>query len=165
MDAGQPDGDFTVAREYDLPPAVVWDALVDPVLLEGWLGAGIADPEVGGTFVLDWLDPHHHGAAVAGEVVLIEPGSQLLVRAMEYSLAMLLDELPYGTRGSSTRLTLSARLPGDRFSGPERLAHWRTHLEALEDLLRGHPVVWDRWDTDYGQVTRDFLSPTHSTAR
>jgi uncharacterized protein YndB with AHSA1/START domain len=165
MNAGQPDGDFTVAREYDLPPALVWEALVDPVLVEGWLGAGFADPEVGGTYVLDWLDPHHHGAAVAGEIVLIEPRSQLLVRAMEYSIALLLDELPYGTRGTSTRLTLSARLPDDNTSQRERVAHWRTHLEALEDLLRGHPVVWGRWDADYGQITSNFLAPTHTTAR
>jgi uncharacterized protein YndB with AHSA1/START domain len=165
MDRGIPDGEFTVAREYDLPPAVVWDALTDPALLEGWLGAGIADSEVGGTFVLDWLDPHHHGAAVAGEIVLLEPRSQLLVRAMEYSLAMLLDELPHGTRGVSTRLTLSVRLPAERHTEREQAAHWRAHLEALEDLLRGHPVVWSRWDADYGQATRQFLAESSTTAR
>jgi uncharacterized protein YndB with AHSA1/START domain len=165
MDRAPQDGEFTVAREYDLPPAVVWDALTDPALLEGWLGAGISDAEVGGTFVLDWLDPHHHGAAVAGEIVLLEPRSQLLVRAMEYSLAMLLDELPHGARGSATRLTLSVRLPADRHTEREQAAHWRAHLEALEDLLRGHPVVWDRWDADYGQVTRQFLAESSTTAR
>ena len=164
MDRGL-DGEFTVTREYDLPPAVVWDALIDPALLEGWLGAGSSDAEAGGTFVLDWLDPHHHGAAVAGEIVLLEPQSQLLIRAMEYSLAMLIDELPSGTRGSSTRLTLSLRLPADRYSERERIAHWRAHLEALEDLLRGHPVVWERWDVDYGPATRGFLAESHSTAR
>jgi uncharacterized protein YndB with AHSA1/START domain len=165
MDRGHPDGEFSVSRNYDLPPAVVWDALVDPVLLEGWLGAGISDAEVGGTFVLDWLDPHHHGAAVAGEIVLLEPRSQLLVRAMEYFLAMLVDELPSGSRGSSTRLTLSVRLPADRQTQPEQIAHWRAHLEALEDLLRGHPVVWERWDADYGQATREFLAEARATAR
>ncbi len=165
METGRLDAEFTVAREYDLPPAVVWDALTDPALLEGWLGAGLSDAEVGGTFVLDWLDPQHHGAAVAGEIVLFEPRSQLLIRAMEYSIAMLIDELPHGARGSSTRLTLSLRLPADRHSVRERIAHWRTHLEALEDLLRGHPVVWERWDADYGQATRRFLADTHTTAR
>jgi uncharacterized protein YndB with AHSA1/START domain len=165
MDRGLPHGEFTVAREYDLPPAVVWDALTDSALLEGWLGAGISDAEVGGTFVLDWLDPHHHGAAVAGEIVLLEPRSQLVVRAMEYSIAMLIDELPSGARGSSTRLTLSVRLPADRHTERERIAHWRAHLEALEDLLRGHPVVWERWDADYGKATRQFLAETHTTAR
>jgi len=165
MDRSPHDGELTVARNYDLPPAVVWDALTDPALLEGWLGASVSDAEVGGTFVLDWLDPHHHGAAVAGEIVLLEPRSQLLVRAMEYSLAILLDELPHGARGSSTRLTLSVRLPADRQSEREQAAHWRAHLEALEDLLRGHPVVWERWDADYGQTTRQFLAESSSTAR
>jgi uncharacterized protein YndB with AHSA1/START domain len=165
MDRATPDGEFTVAREYDLPPAVVWDALTDPALVEGWLGAGISDAEVGGAFVLDWLDPHHHGAAVAGEIVILEPRSQLRVRAMEYSLAMLLDELPHGARGSSTRLTLSVRLPADRHTVRERAAHWRAHLEALEDLLRGHPVVWERWDDDYGPATRQFLAESSTTAR
>jgi uncharacterized protein YndB with AHSA1/START domain len=165
MDGSPQDSEITVARDFDLPPAVVWDALIDSALLEGWLGAGISDAEVGGTFVLDWLDPHHHGAAVAGEILLLEPRSQLLVRAMEYSLAMLLDELPRGARGSSTRLTLSVRLPAGRHTEREQMAHWRAHLEALEDLLRGHPVVWERWDADYGQATRQFLTESSSTAR
>jgi uncharacterized protein YndB with AHSA1/START domain len=165
MDRSLSEGEFTVAREYDLPPAVVWDALTDPALVEGWLGGGILDAEAGGTFVLDWLDPHHHGASVAGEIVMLESRSQLLVRAMEYSLAFLLDELPHGSRGSSSRLTLSVRLPDDRHSQREQAAHWRAHLEALEDLLRGHPVVWDRWDADYGQTTREFLAQSSTTAR
>ena len=57
------------------------------------------------------------------------------------------------------------RLPAGRLIEREQVAHWRAHLEALEDLLRGHPVVWDRWDADYGQATRQFLTESSSTAR
>jgi uncharacterized protein YndB with AHSA1/START domain len=165
MDRSPSDGEFTVVRDYDLPPAIVWDALTDPVLLEGWLGEATLDPQAGGTLVLDWLDGDHHGAAIAGEIVLIEPRSQLLVRAMEYSLALLLDALPGGARGSSSRVTISGRLPAGRSSSAEQTAHWRAHLEALEDLLRGHPVVWERWDADYGETTRRFLAESRTTVR
>lgn len=93
-----------IERVIDLPRAIVADALVDPVLVEGW------------------LDP---------------------VRRLEdFSEAQVsIDEVPGGTRGSSTRVAVEVRLPDPRFE-TALLATWQTRLDQLENLLRGHPTVW-----------------------
>jgi uncharacterized protein YndB with AHSA1/START domain len=45
---------FDIERKIELPPPIVWDALVDPDLVAGWLaGAGI-DLRVGGRYDLIW---------------------------------------------------------------------------------------------------------------
>lgn len=43
-------------HEIDLPANVVWDALVDPVLLEGWLGAVDPSPLSSDQVTIEWLD-------------------------------------------------------------------------------------------------------------
>ena len=46
-------------RAFDLPASIVWDALIDPVLLEGWLADATVDPRVGGEYRLAWIAPTH----------------------------------------------------------------------------------------------------------
>ena len=105
-----------VERVVDLPRAIVWDGLVDPVLVEGWF-----DPElrlVGGeprVEVLERRDPELLRVRIAG---LGE-------------LAFSAREVPGGTRGASTVLRLTGPI-----GRPDEL------LDRLEDLLRGHPVDW-----------------------
>lgn len=106
----------TVERLIDLPRAIVWDGLVDPVLVEGWF-----DPEL---------------RLVGGEpavVVLERHDPELLrVRIAEVGeVAFAADEVAGGTRGRSTRLRITGAV-----AGPEEL------LDRLENLLRGHPVDW-----------------------
>jgi hypothetical protein len=106
----------TVERVIDLPRAIVWDGLVDPVLVEGWF-----DPElrlVGG-------EP---------EVVVLERRDPEILRVSASGvgeLAFEAEELAGGTRGRSTRLRMTGAV-----AGPEEL------LDRLENLLRGHPVDW-----------------------
>jgi len=93
-----------IERVIDLPRAIVADALVDPVLVEGWLDPvrSLADfPEV----------------------------------------RLTTEEVPGGTRGSSTRVALEIAMPDPRFRGA-LLQTWQTRLDQLENLLRGHPAVW-----------------------
>jgi len=93
-----------IERVIDLPRAIVADALVDPVLVEGWLDPvrSLADfPEV----------------------------------------RLTTEEVPGGTRGSSTRVAVEIAMPDPRFRGA-LLQTWQTRLDQLENLLRGHPVVW-----------------------
>ena len=93
-----------IERVIDLPRAIVADALVDPVLVEGWLDAvrSLADfPEV----------------------------------------RVTTEEVPGGTRGSSTRVAVEIAVPDPRFRGA-LLQTWQTRLDQLENLLRGHPAVW-----------------------
>lgn len=93
-----------IERVIDLPRAIVADALVDPVLVEGWLDPvrSLADfPEV----------------------------------------RLTTEEVPGGTRGSSTRVAVEIAMPDPRFRGA-LLQTWQTRLDQLENLLRGHPAVW-----------------------
>jgi len=93
-----------VERVIDLPRVIVSDALVDPVLVEGWL-----DP------VLRLSD---------------FPGVRLSA-----------EEVPGGTRGTSTRVTVEVAVPDPRFAAAIEQS-WQTRLDQLENLLRGHPTVW-----------------------
>ena len=99
------DGAVRIERVIDLPRAIVGDALVDPVLVEGWLHPvlRLADfPEV----------------------------------------RLSAEEVPGGTRGTSTRVTVEVAVPDPRFR-TALVATWQTRLDQLENLLRGHPVVWE----------------------
>ncbi len=106
-----------VERVIDLPRAIVWDGLVDPVLVEGWF-----DPE------LRFVD-------AAPEVVVLERRDPELLRVLAEGLGEIAfgaEAVPGGTRGTSTRLAVTSALPD-----------WEDRLDRLEDLLRGHPTDWD----------------------
>lgn len=112
------DGSTELGRRIDLPRTIVWEALVDPVLVEGWLHptAQLADGDVG-----EWIEPAPGETAVLATVV--EPFG---------ALRFELDEREGGTRGTSTDLRVSA---------PD-IGSWPDRIDALENLLRGHPVEW-----------------------
>jgi len=106
----------TAERVIDLPRAIVWDGLVDPVLVEGWF-----DPEL---------------RLVGGEpaVVVLERRDPELLRVRVADVGELVfeaRELPGGTRGRSTRFRVTGPI-----AAPEEL------LDRLEGLLRGYPVDW-----------------------
>ena len=52
------------------------------------------------------------------------------------------DEVPGGTRGTSTRVTVEVAMPDPRFRSA-LVQTWQTRLDQLENLLRGHPTVWE----------------------
>jgi len=145
----------SVQRDFDLPVEIVWDALTDPVLLEGWLADARFDPVAGAPVDLHWLDDHH-GDDFDGTLVELRDRAGLTVADDRGALALSLERLPGGARGTSARvgIVVSGRSP----ALSAEAAHWRTHLEALEDLLRGHPVIWERWDADY-RDTRSAPNP------
>lgn len=107
-----------VERLIDLPRAIVWDALLDPVLVEGWLHptARLLEGDV-----QERIDPAPDETAVL-ETVLEAFGA----------LRFELDEREGGTRGTSTAFRLSA----------ERPTGWADRIDDLENLLRGHPRDW-----------------------
>lgn len=151
--------DSELERVYDVSPQIVWDALVDPVLIEGWLGRSSAPIEAGGRVVIQWLDPHHDGSTVL-EVVRADRPDVLEVRG-DLAATLRLAAVPGGPRGTRTRLRV-----GVAGLAAEGRAHVAAHLEALADLLHGHPVEWERWDADYGAFTAAALSrPSDGAAR
>jgi hypothetical protein len=107
-----------VDRRIDLPRAIVWDALLDPVLVEGWLHP---TARLLGGDVRERVDPAPGATAVLATV--LESFGELRFE---------LDELEGGTRGTSTAFRL----------GAERAAGWSDRIDDLENLLRGHPVDW-----------------------
>jgi uncharacterized protein YndB with AHSA1/START domain len=116
------EGAGTIERRIDLPRSIVWDALIDPVLVEGWLHptARLLDGDV-------------------TEVIQPDPGdTAVLATSLEPfgHLRFELDELEGGTRGTSTLLRLRATRDG------EPAGDWADRLDDLENLLRGHPVIW-----------------------
>jgi len=120
-----------IERVIDLPRVIVWDALVDPVLVEGWLHP-----------VLRLVDGEP--AVELRERVDPAPGADAVLHVRSEDLGewrLTLAERFGGTRGSSTALTVDLMLPDPRFEGA-LLQSWQTRLDQLENLLRGHPTVW-----------------------
>lgn len=132
--------DLVFERTIELAPVIVWDALVDPDLLAGWLGEVRFAPSAGRAFT---VTPGTTGAPVACELLGSEPPGWLAVRAedgrdFEFTLA----ERRGGSRGTSTALRLLVRLDFDAaFAGGMRDA-WEAGLDRLIDLLRGRPADW-----------------------
>lgn len=117
------EGGAVLERRIDLPRAIVWDALIDPVLVEGWLHptARLVDPANRGGDVGERVEPVPGETAVLATV--LEPFGELRFE---------LDELDGGTRGTSTVFRVRS----------ESLAGWSDRVDDLENLLRGHPVDW-----------------------
>jgi uncharacterized protein YndB with AHSA1/START domain len=148
---------FDIERKIELPPPIVWDALVDPDLVAGWLaGAGI-DLRVGGRYDLTW---QRDGVRRVGPGVITElrEGRLLTVDAAQHGvLSFRLDEVPGGSRGTSTQLRLSVKLGADPLFVARVRADWETRLDQLGDLLRGHPVDWANWVRDRGDDWNAYL--------
>ncbi|MBI5160095.1 MAG: hypothetical protein HY996_01535 [Micrococcales bacterium] len=118
-----------IERRLELPREIVWEALVDPVLAEGWLhpDARLAEASV----VTLWDEP-----------AAIESDSPALGH-VRISLA----DLPGGSRDRSTGLAIELLDVPER-ERPAAFAMWSTRVDQLGTLLRGHPVDWDHWERD-----------------
>ncbi|MEO5922151.1 MAG: hypothetical protein ABIQ01_13510 [Pseudolysinimonas sp.] len=112
------EGGAVLERRIDLPRAIVWDALIDPVLVEGWLHP-TARPLAGATG--ERLDPAPGETAVLETV--LDPFGHIRFE---------LDERDGGTRGTVTVFRVRCG----------SLAGWSDRVDDLENLLRGHPVDW-----------------------
>lgn len=123
----------------------MWDALVDPDLVSGWLAEAEVEPRVGGRYDLQW---RHLGAerATTGEITeLLEP-DVLVVNTDNFGITSLrLTALAAGTRGRSTRLTVVVDALADLQFTSKIAATCVVSLEQLDELLHGHPVDWQRW--------------------
>lgn len=138
-------------RDYELPRGIVWAALVDPVLVSGWLGEADIDAAVGGRYRLDWVgSPHFPGTD--GTVQALSAPERLRVASERHgSFDFRLEEFDGGSRGTSTRLRLTVTAVIDApFAGRVRET-WTAALDQLAGLLRGHPVDWARYP---GPVSR-----------
>ncbi len=144
--------EFAFQREFDVARRVVWDALVDPELVVGWLAEASIEPIVGGQYDLVWLASSGHPSTL-GTIVRWEQPHRLTVftdnrGVIEYRL----DELPPGIRSARMRLTVTIRLTVEEAFTARVPADWLTNLDQLGELLRGHPVYWVHWDRDHAEA-------------
>ncbi|HEX4442212.1 MAG TPA: SRPBCC domain-containing protein [Galbitalea sp.] len=145
------------SRDYDLPPAIVWDALVDEVLVEGWLAAARIDLRVGGVYWLNWQT----GGGLAptnGVIEAIVVARRLAIDTDNIGhLEFVLEPLPDGTRGEGTLLALNITVDTEPRLLASTYAYWLSNFDQLEDLLRGHPVDWATWQRDRGEAWSRYL--------
>ena len=130
--------------DYEFPRVIVWDAIIDPVLVEGWLADATIAPVVGGEYSLHW--PHDVGREpTLGRVTALSHLEHITVECVDAGLLQFeLVELPGGSRGTSSRLRVTVEGSGDVGLDSRIRADWLTSLKQLEELLRGHPVDWQR---------------------
>jgi uncharacterized protein YndB with AHSA1/START domain len=145
------------ARQYDLPPSIVWDALVDADLVEGWLASARIDARVGGEYLLSWLT----GATLEstrGVITALEPLRLLAIDTDNIGhLEFALVPVPGGSRGDATELRVRMIVATDPRLLASTHAYWQTNFDQLEDLLRGHPVDWANWQRDRGASWAAYL--------
>lgn len=119
----------------DLARDIVWEALVDPDLVEGWLHP--SERLVTGTSPVEFREPDDPDAVAVLEVISPALGQVRieLVRRAE------------GVSSESTGLELVVRDSWGRTA--ERAELWQIRLDQLDDLLRGHPVDWATWAAEH----------------
>jgi len=140
-----PGSQLRFEQDYDLPPEIVWDALVDPDLVSGWLAEADIEARVGGRFDLEWrhFDPPR---VTTGEIIDLDGPHRLIVDTDNFGVTTLqLTELATGSRGRSTRLAVVVDALAELPFTPMIAATWRLSLEQLDELLHGHPVDWRSW--------------------
>ena len=141
-----PDADLILQRTIDLPPIIVWDALIDPDLLAGWLGEVRIFSTDSPRFHILWPGA---GArqSTAGTVVEFEAPRRLCIETDNRGIiGCTLVSIPGGLRGSSTELTLRVDVEIELAFATKVRDEWQTSLNRLERLLHGHPVDWTNLD-------------------
>jgi len=109
-------GSRTVVRVIDLPRVIVWDGIVDPVLVEGW------------------FDPLLRLVGGEPELVVVERRDPELLRLRSRrwgAIELRAETVQGGPRGTSTRVLVASAMDD-----------WEERLDRLEGLLRGHAVDW-----------------------
>jgi uncharacterized protein YndB with AHSA1/START domain len=151
--------------EYEFPRVIVWDALIDPDLVSGWLAEAKIVPEVGGEYTLRRL--HLVGRPQSfGRISVLLPAERLDIETSNAGrVSFELFEIEGGSRGTSTRLRVKVENDVEPAFDARTKADWLMNLEQLEQLLRGHPVDWANWDRDHHAAWSHYLDTArHSSA-
>ena len=131
----------TVSRLLPFGASVVWDALTDPVLVQGWLA-----PEV--TPVVN------AGATLALDGVPLPGASAAILRSRDPGVVAILDldragevRFEIGAReplpnGRSQCLLVATATPAHELAAMRIVPALDARLTALHELLRGRPVDW-----------------------
>lgn len=126
------------------PASVVWPCLVDPVLLDGWLGHVLTNGSVGGRFAIVWPLGEPHEADWFGTIDESEPLQRLSVDFDPY-VRLSFDLAPASSvdpRSCTVSVVHDASLSASEARAVG--AFWAERLDDLSELLRGRPVDWNR---------------------
>ena len=122
-------------RDYEFAPVIVWDALVDPELISGWL------PE-----------------SMLGPITVLNDLRRMTLQTSTVGpLLFELTPLEGGNRGTSTRLSVRFDMEVEPVFATRVKADWLTNLDQLDDLLHGHPVDWANWERDHHDAWAQHL--------
>ena len=144
-----------LVRDIDLPRVIVWDALIDPDLVSGWLAPAEIEPIAGGIYNLVW--PHRPTYAdTFGRISLLQHPERLHIDTSNLGrIEFWLESVEGGFRDTGTRLSVTLDLGTDGMEGvtarvgtDQILADWMTNLDQLEELLHGRPTDWRTWSQD-----------------
>ena len=148
-----------LVRDIDLPRVIVWDALIDPDLVSGWLAQAEIEPIAGGVYNLVWS----HRPAYAdtfGRITLLQHPERLHVDTTNLGrVEFSLESVDGGFRETGTRLRVTIDPTAEGMDDAAAIAHvgagqisidqiaadWMTNLDQLEELLHGRPVDWKNW--------------------
>jgi uncharacterized protein YndB with AHSA1/START domain len=145
-------------RDLAFPPSIVFDALVEPDLLGGWLAEAEVEPQPGGCYDLVWLTSASF-PPTQGTITEFRESESLEVETDNRGeLSFRLSAIPGGPLSAQTRLVVAVRVSVDAAFVPRVTADWLSNLDQLDALLRGHPVDWANWDRDRSETWRGYLA-------
>jgi uncharacterized protein YndB with AHSA1/START domain len=142
-----PEAILNFHRRIDLPPIIVWDALVDPDLLAGWLGEVRIFADGSPSIRILWPGSESR-QPTTGTVTAVEVPRRLRIETDNRGIIeCTLATIPGGLRGSSTELALRIDAGIEHAFATKVRNEWQTSLDRLEGLLHGHPFDWGSLDT------------------
>jgi uncharacterized protein YndB with AHSA1/START domain len=121
-------------RRYDAAPEAVWDALVEPEQLRGWLAEARVEPRVGGRVELEFGDSP--GERTVGTIRVFDPP-----RVLEYDWSYegepdSVVRFELRPEGEGTTLVLHHRQLSTE-AAPGYGAGWHAHLDLLAEQIAG----------------------------
>ena len=156
--------ELAFTRDLEFSPVIVWDALLDSDLVSGWLAEAVITPVAGGEYNLRWLNRVGQPESL-GRITALQALDRLHVDTTTMGfLRFELDEVPGGSRGTSTRLVVRVDLEIEPAFAPRVIADWMTALDQLDELLHGHPVDWANWERDRHEAWTEYLDAAANSA-
>ena len=140
-ESAEPRTRLSIVAERVVPysAVIIWDALLDPVLADGWLGQLETEAVPEGRYCVVWPDREPHRADWFGRITRLVPGQRLSLHFQphtEVTFELVTDA------DASVRVRVRHR---SYLSRSEALAvdeFWRRRLGYLAALLSGRPVDW-----------------------
>lgn len=122
------------------PPPAVWAALTDPARTPAWWGELDAELRVGGRFAMTWNGGR---ATFRATISACDPPRLLEAGGDEHHGTLRWELTPVD---AGTRLVFTSTVPHE--VGPDALAGWHWHLDALPVALDGGFVEpsMTRWE-------------------